>query len=355
MGVCRICGKEEQSISKFLGLCRDCILERNESEEIIKRAHELSRRKFDLAPDVPKSGRKRCRECLNECFIGDEGGYCGVKKSYAGKFGSLQFYHDPLPTNCVADWVCPGGVGSGYPMYSHRKGPEYGYKNLAIFFLSCSFNCLYCQNWHFKLAKKRDFEVSLEDLLDAVDERTSCVCFFGGDPSCQMPFAIKFSRLARKKKEGRILRICFETNGSMNRKLLEKAFEVSLQSGGSIKFDLKAYDPKIHFALTGKGNQRTLENFEYVARRFDLRPDPPPVVASTLLVPGYVEEDEISRIARFISRINPEIPYAILAFYPHFMMEDLPLVKKEVAMRCLDAAKSQGLKNVRIGNLHLLV
>jgi len=61
----------------------------------------------------------------------------------------LSWYHDPLPTNCVGDWVCAGGTGAGFPEYAHSPGPEHGYSNLAVFFHACSFNCLYCQNWTF--------------------------------------------------------------------------------------------------------------------------------------------------------------------------------------------------------------
>ena len=68
----------------------------------------------------------------------------------------------------------------------------------------------------------------------------------------------------------------------------------------------------------------------------------------------YIDEDEIRSIARFIVSVNPHIPYSLLAFYPHFYMEDSPLTSKELAYRCLSAAKNEGLKNVRIGNLHLL-
>jgi hypothetical protein len=47
--------------------------------------------------------------------------------------GNLSWYFDPLPTNCVADWVCPAGTGVGFPQWACRDGPEYGYKNLAVF------------------------------------------------------------------------------------------------------------------------------------------------------------------------------------------------------------------------------
>jgi pyruvate formate lyase activating enzyme len=62
-------------------------------------------------------------------------GYCGLRKNERGRLagvsaekGKLSWYHDPLPTNCVGDWVCPGCTGAGYPTYAHAAGPELGYK-----------------------------------------------------------------------------------------------------------------------------------------------------------------------------------------------------------------------------------
>lgn len=171
----------------------------------------------------------------------------------------------------------------------------------------------------------------------------------------QLPFAINASRLAIKENRGRILRICFETNGSMNRGLLKAMIDLSLQSGGCIKFDLKAWDENLHIALTGVTNKRTIENFKETSGYIHLRPEPPLLIASTLMVPGYIDEEEIREISRFIASLNPDIPYSLLAFYPHFYMKDLPLLKKEDAYSYLRIAQEQGLKNVRLGNLHLLV
>ena len=81
---------------------------------------------------------------------------------------------------------------------------------------------------------------------------------------------------------------------------------------------------------------------------------PPFLAASTLLVPGYVDEQEVSGIAAFISSLSPDIPYSLLAFHPQFMMRDLPTTSRRHAEECLEAAKAQGLKNVRVGNIHLL-
>lgn len=140
----------------------------------------------------------------------------------------------------------------------------------------------------------------------------------------------------------------------MHRGFLDEMVKLSLDSGGCIKFDLKARDENLHMALTGVTNKKTFENFKRVGEMINLRPSPPLLVASTLLVPGYIDENEIKAIARFIAEINPEIPYSLLAFYPHFYMSDMPLTLKSMAERYLKAAQGEGLKNVRFGNIHLL-
>jgi pyruvate formate lyase activating enzyme len=267
--------------------------------------------------------------------------------------GNLSCYHDPLPTNCVAGQVCAAETGAGYPKFAHRPGREIGYANLAVFFRACNFNCLFCQNWHFRNDSAGGRLVPVEALVAAVDERTACICYFGGDPTPQLPFALEASRRARAQRPEGILRICWETNGAMRPQLLDEMLELAVASGGCIKFDLKAWDPALHRVLTGVSNEHTLANFARAAA-WARRPAPPLVVASTLLVPGYIDEHEIRGIARFIAALNPEIPYSLLAFHPQFRMTDLPATSRALAERCRAAACEAGLRRVGIGNMHLL-
>jgi len=326
-------------------------------------AHKRSRAAFGLPVRPPRDPEGiPCRICVNECRIPDDGtGYCGIRRNESGKLtgvspeeGKLSWYHDPLPTNCVGDWVCPAGTGAGYPAYAYRSGPEYGYRNLAVFFQACSFNCLYCQNWHFRTETSKPHTASVHALTADVDEKTSCICYFGGDPTPQLPFAIKASKLVIEKNKGRILRICWETNGSMHKGFLDEMIKLSLDSGGCIKFDLKAWDENLHTALTGVTNKRTIENFARAGEMISKRAIPPLLIASTLLVPGYIDEHEVRNISKFIASIHPEIPYSLLAFYPIFYMQDMLMTQRESAERCLHAAKEEGLKNVKLGNIHLL-
>jgi pyruvate formate lyase activating enzyme len=262
--------------------------------------------------------------------------------------GILQWYYDPLPTNCVAWW---------YPKYAYKRGPETGYANLAVFYGACSLDCLYCQNWHYRnLAAKLGPVMSAESLAAKADGHVSCICYFGGDPSVQMPHALKTSRMAleRARDEGRILRICWETNGYWKKEAAVKAAELSYVSGGNIKFDLKARNEDLNVALCGVSNVPTLERFKTIGEKyFKKRSGLPVLTASTLLVPGYVDVEEVEGLAKFISEIDSEISYTLLAFYPQYVITDLPTTGRDLAYQCRDVAEKY-LENVRIGNAWLL-
>jgi pyruvate formate lyase activating enzyme len=157
--------------------------------------------------------------------------------------GVLEWYYDPLPTNCISAWFCPGCTGNGYPTYSSsEQGPELGYSNLAVFYGACGFDCLYCQNWHYrKISIGLNPVFSSQDLTAKAGSNVTCICYFGGDPSPQMPHAIETSELAIEmaSSQGRTIRICWETNGAMNEQFAVRAAQLSLSSGGNVKFDLK--------------------------------------------------------------------------------------------------------------------
>ena len=369
MGKCSICGKDSPLISSNLGVCAECIKEKpEEALRIIDLIRKRSREIFDLPSKPPKSlGGITCGMCANNCTLKDgEKGFCGLTKNVNGRLirlggtpekGILEWYYDPLPTNCVAWWFCPGCTGAGYPKYAYKPTAEVGYMNLAVFYGACSLDCLFCQNWHYRyLSQKLRPYLSSEELASKVNAKVSCICFFGGDPSVQMPHAIRTSEIAmeRAEAEKRIFRVCWETNGNMTKVLAEKAAELSFKSGGIVKFDLKAWDENLYKALCGASNKASFENFRMIGEKyFQDRLEVPILTASTLLVPGYIDVYEVKRIAEFIASIDPHIPYTLLAFYPQYVMDDLPTTSRKHAYECYEVAKKY-LENVRIGNIHLL-
>ncbi len=347
---CALCGRRVPAPARERGVCGSCVRrDPVRSLPLVREAHGRARRAFGLPVEAPRTpGGVRCGLCAWGCVIGEgERGCCGLRTVRGGRLvhlagtprrGLLHWSRDPLPTNCVADWVCAG---------RDRVGDH----NLAVFYGSCTFDCLFCQNWQYRVMRPRPGALTTaEELAGAADPRTFCVCFFGGDPASQMPHALTTGRLLGERG----VRVCWETNGSMHPRFLERAVELSLATGGVVKFDLKAMDESLHVALTGVSNRRTLENFARAASRFAERRDPPLVVASTLLVPGYVDAEEVGRIARFVASFDPTIPYALLAFAPHFAMADLPRTSRRHGEEALKAARSAGLTRVRLGNVHLL-
>ena len=315
---------------------------------IFRKIHRKTRIPFGLEW-IPSDGGVQCLLCANQCTIPlNKTGFCGLRTNISGKLkhiggtpekGILDWYFDPLPTNCVADPFCSG----------HNK---YGFKNLAVFYRSCTMNCLFCQNWHFRDTELTSFKpMSAQELASVADRRTHCICFFGGDPASQWTHALKTGAILKERG----IAVCFETNGTVNTRLLKAGLKLALGSGGTIKFDLKAYTNWINIALTGVSNDQTLENFKVAAEWFKKRPEPPLVVASTLLVPGYIDEYEIERIASFIVSLDSRIPYVLLGFYPAFYMSDLQPTSRKFAEKAYKIAKEMGLKRVRIGNPHVLI
>ena len=358
---CRICGRTSSLIADVLSICVDCIRKHPEqTRPLVLEAHAAIRSEFGLPPGPPRTeGGVECHLCANACRMGEgEIGLCGLRTARDGRLvhlagtpaGALvSWYDDPLPTNCVADWVCPGHRIASTP--SRRQQV-----NLAVFYQACTFNCLSCQNWHFRLSHPPG-GVTAEELAAQAHGNTYCVCYFGGDPTPQMYHALAVSRTLAEQG----VTICWETNGSMDPGLLDQAIELSLQTGGCIKFDLKAANDSLHRALTGVSNRRTLENFRRAARHSveqstaaNSASRPPLLIASTLLVPGYVDVEEVRLLGEFIAELDPDIPYALLGFHPHFFLPDLPRTSTRHAEAAEAAAREAGLTHVRVGNRQLL-
>lgn len=366
--ICKICKLRDVGISGILGICVDCIKEKSEDAyQFIINAHKSSRKLYGLTPFPSKKSRGiRCNICANDCVILEgEKGYCGLRRVEDGRLvslvdsdkGLLHTYPDPHVTNCCASWFCPGGIGSGYPHYAYSdRKPEYGYNNFSAFLYGCNFDCLFCQNSSHKKIED-GVTITANEFSKKVlsNSRYSCICYFGGSPEPQLPFVINISKkIDEKKIKNRIIRFCFEWNGCGNQELVRKAAEISLNSGGNMKFDLKCFNPSLSMALSGVSNETAYKNFEMIARDYyEKRDNLPMLTATTLLVPHYVDVVEIECISKFIAELDSEIPYSLLIFHPDHFMSDLPITPKKQVEECYTVAKRY-LRNVHIGNIHLL-
>jgi pyruvate formate lyase activating enzyme len=349
---CVICGKSPPIFSKFLGICPSCV--KKDEDEVLnftKNAHRKARDIWNLPPSIPRGDGVECRICANKCIIREgESGFCGIRKNQAGKIVNqagkgafLHTYLDALPTNCCNSYFCPGSK-------------ERGFYNLASFFYGCNFSCLGCQNdQHRNIGTVEHYTVEKFVKKVQMNPHVACVCFFGGSPEPQLPFAIRAMNKVYKSLENeRNIRCCWEWNGSGNEKLVSQAVKLSLETDGNAKFDLKSHSEILSLVFSGVSNRQSFRNFEMCYHKYYSQRSKQPVIsATTLLVPGYVDEEQVEGIARFISDLDKSIPYSLLVFHPDSFLSDLPNTPRKQVYTCFEIAQKY-LSNVHIGNKHLL-
>ena len=101
----------------------------------------------------------------------------------------------------------------------------------------------------------------------------------------------------------------------------------------------------VHKKLTGVENDSILKLPEEILKRdFSLE-------VLFLYIPGWVETDQIEKIAKLLAKVNSEIPFTILAFFGEYKLNNTPSPNLNQMLKAYQAAKEAGLENVRLGNL----
>ena len=171
------------------------------------------------------------------------------------------------------------------------------------------------------------------------------VAFTGGDLLCSPEW---YGQSAEKIKEKNLdLRVLLETNGYG---LTSQNLDYLKGSGvDSFWLDIKAWDDEIHKKLTGVDNRWILGlPEELVKRGFGLE-------VLTLYIPGWVEADQIKRIAGLVASANKETYFTILAFFGQYKLKNVPSPNLEQMLEAYQVSREAGLQNVRLGNLGIFL
>ena len=75
----------------------------------------------------------------------------------------------------------------------------------------------------------------------------------------------------------------------------------------------------------------------------------------SLLIPGWVEADQIELIAGILNEVDPELPFTILAFFPEYQLKDASPPTVSQMLEAYEKARDAGLVNVRLGNIGVFV
>lgn len=166
------------------------------------------------------------------------------------------------------------------------------------------------------------------------------VAFTGGDMSCCVDFYCQAAGEIKNKCKN--MWVLLETNGlGLTPQNLDRLRESGIDS---FWLDIKAYDGEIYKRLCGTSNEWILRTpAEIVKRGFILE-------VLTLFIPGWVEDDQIEKIAQLIFELDPDIPMTLLAFFPAYKMKEAKPPSLADMVRVYHRLKEIGLNNVKLGN-----
>ena len=176
-------------------------------------------------------------------------------------------------------------------------------------------------------------ELVTEVALMAVEDKNIGIAFTYNEPLIGYEFIMDSSTLIRKAGLVNVL----VTNGYINKEPLEQLLSVI----DGMNIDLKGIHNRT-YNLVGGTLEPVLNTIEAASKKCH-------VEVTTLVIPGE-NDGEVEEIAKWISSIDPEIPYHLSRFFPRYKYSGSDPTPPETMYKVYDKAKRY-LKNVFIGNM----
>ena len=269
----------------------------------------------------------RCRLCPHNCLIKEgKAGLCKVRQVrdgslYANNYGHISALSiDPIEKK---------------PLFHYKPQS----KILSLGSYGCNFTCGFCQNYNIAQFKPQTEYISVGDMInkakDCKDQGNIGLAFTYNEPLMFYEYVLDVSK--RCKEEG--LDVLVVTNGFLNKEPLKNL----LPYVDAMNIDLKSFSDKFYKSECSGRLEDVLSTIELADKYCH-------VEVTTLLINGHNDtEDEVRSIARFLSKINKNIPLHLSRYYPSFKFKDEATdIEKMKTLR--DLAKEY-LNYVYIGNV----
>jgi len=223
-----------------------------------------------------------------------------------------------------------------------------GHFTLTIATPGCNLHCRGCQNWEISQVSKGEvfenkFYIETNILPEVIVEKaleSGCdsISYSYSDPIIFAEYMIDVSKLAREKG----LKNIMVTAGYINREPLEEIDRYI----DAYSVDLKFFSDDSYRRYSKGRLQPVLDTIKYVFERGKW------LEITTLIVPKYLDEDQIRGIANWIaSELAPWVPWHISRFFPYYRATDLPPTSAEDLEKAYEIGKSEGLEYIYVGNM----
>ncbi len=279
-----------------------------------------------------EKGRLRCIACAHRCLISNgKTGICGVRKNISGRlyllvYGKVAAKHiDPIEKK---------------PLYNFMPNT----KAFSIGTFGCNFKCDFCQNYD--ISQFREFygdkilgeEITPEKIVEeAIKTKCESIAYTYNEPAIFIEFVKDTAEIAKKKKLKNIL----VTNGYFTK----ESFDYISNYIDAMNIDLKSFSDEFYKKYCKARLQPVLDTIKRVSKaNIHLE-------ITTLIIPGLNDsEQELERIAEFISSLNRNIPWHISRFFHHYKMMDKPVTPIKTLEKASEIGRKY-LKYVYIGNV----
>jgi len=275
-------------------------------------------------------GEIKCGLCPRRCNIREnQAGICGVRRNlkgglYATSYGKVSSIAlDPIEKK---------------PLFMFKPGK----KILSIGGYGCNFRCPFCQNYSISLEYDGGLYAPRENLspeqvlniaLETQKDGNVGVAYTYNEPFIGFEYLIDCVMMIKNSGLMNVL----VTNGYIN---MEPLMEL-LPYIDAMNVDIKGDNESIYNMVGG-----TLDN---IKNTIEIASKACHVEVTTLVIADENEND-IEDIARWLSQLDPNIPYHLSRFFPRYRYADRIATPHDTMYRCESVAKRY-LKNVFLGNM----
>ena len=277
-----------------------------------------------------KENLVHCVLCPHNCVIKENDlGKCNVRKNIDGGLFTLNFGDissismDPIEKK---------------PLHFYREGTSI----LSVGSFGCNLKCSFCQNY--SIAQIEEFSgnsnyASPESLIETIIQNSDSIgiAFTYNEPSIWYEYVYEVSKLLKEKDKRKD--VILITNGFINEEPLKKL----LQYVDAMNIDLKGFNNEYYNKICGGRLEPVLRTIEIAAKATHIE-------VTTLLVTGENDNlDEVENIAKFLSRIDKNIPLHLTRYFPTYKMDN-PATDLNFMYKAKELAESY-LNRVKLGNV----
>lgn len=268
-----------------------------------------------------------CSLCPKGCIIAEgQTGLCRVRRNIGNRLYTQNY-----------------AACSSYALDPIEKKPLYhfypGSLILSLGTWGCNFSCSFCQNWQIaqELPKTTNLlpEQAVELAKQQEEQGNIGIAYTYSEPSVWYEYVLDTAKEIKRAGMKNVL----VTNGFINKQPL---LEI-LPYIDALNIDIKAFTNEFYHKICA-GNLDTVKETVALAASFCH------VEITTLLVPGLNDDQqEIAKLAIWLSTINVDIPLHFSRYFPNYKMKTAPTPKS--TMNMAQEIAEQHLNYVYLGNM----